>query len=180
MSEARKTALRIWTVGHSTRTAEEFVSLLREYSIELVADVRRYPGSRKFPHFNRDELRKLLADNGIRYVWFEDLGGRRYGKSASESPNVGLRSRGFRNYADYMLTDQFASALAKLMDVAHEARTTLMCAELLYWKCHRRLICDTLTAHGVSVTHILGHGRTREHTLTPEVRIEPGPVVVYR
>jgi len=158
--------LHIFTIGHSNLTFEQFAYLLKEYEIELVADVRRYPSSRKFPHFNRPVLSRLLAAENIGYLWLESLGGRRYTEKDSKSVNVGLKSIGFRNYADYMATDEFHRAFDELIKTAAQSHTAVMCAEKLYWKCHRRLLSDYLTARQIKVIHILDTGKTSEHKLT--------------
>jgi len=158
--------LRIFTIGHSNLPFEQFVSLLKEYEIRLVADIRRYPSSGKFPHFNRQTLCEMLAAENIDYLWLESLGGRRHTEKDNKSVNVGLKSIGFRNYADYMATDEFRRAVRELLSAAAQSRTAVMCAEKLYWKCHRRLLSDYLTAQHVKVVHILDPGKTTEHKLT--------------
>jgi len=158
--------LRIFTVGHSNLSFEEFVSLLKEHELGLVVDIRRYPSSRKFPHFNRPVLSELLAAENIDYIWLESLGGRRHTEKDSKSINVGLKSVGFRNYADYMATDEFRRAVDELLTTAAQSRTAVMCAEKLYWKCHRRLLSDYLTSRHIKVVHILDPGKTSEHKLT--------------
>ena len=158
--------LHIFTVGHSNLSFEQFSSLLKEHEIGLVADIRRYPSSRKFPHFNRPPLCELLAAENIDYLWLEALGGRRHEVQETDSVNVGLKSIGFRNYADYMATDEFRRAVDELLSAAANSRTAIMCAEKLYWKCHRRLLSDYLTARHVKVMHILDPGKTSEHKLT--------------
>jgi len=146
--------MTIYTVGHSTRTLDEFLRLLQQYSIRCVVDVRRFPSSKKFPHFNRDELEKSLPQNGIQYMWMESLGGRRHGKTDPHSPNIGLRSPAFRNYADYMQTEDFGKTISALMTVAKTCPTAIMCAERLYFRCHRMLISDYLKMTQVGVYHI--------------------------
>lgn len=163
--------LRIFTVGHSNLSFEQFSSLLKEYEIGLVADIRRYPSSRKFPHFNRPVLSELLAVENIDYLWLESLGGRRHTVKKDNSVNVGLKSIGFRSYADYMATDEFCRAVGDLLSAAAQSRTAIMCAEKLYWKCHRRLLSDYLTARHVKVVHILDPGKTSEHKLTHDAVI---------
>jgi uncharacterized protein (DUF488 family) len=155
----------ILTIGHSNLTFERFAYLLKEYEIELVADIRRYPSSRKFPHFNRTVLSRLLAEENINYLWFESLGGRRHTEKDIKSVNIGLKSLGFRNYADYMATEEFRRAVHDLLSAAAQSRTALMCAEKLYWKCHRRLLSDYMTTQQVKVVHILDPGRTLDHEL---------------
>jgi uncharacterized protein (DUF488 family) len=159
---------RIFTIGHSTRSIEEFLSLLRENGVEMVGDIRSFPSSRKFPHFGRDRLEERLGAESIGYEWFKDLGGFRK-KPDHESLNTGLSSPGFRNYADYMGTEPFRAAAAGLADKASKRRTTVMCAERLYWKCHRRILSDYLVAVlDIEVVHILEAGKTANHTLTKE------------
>jgi len=152
---------------------------LQEHGIEVVVDVRRYPSSRKFPQYNQRALAEALRKNGIEYVWMEELGGRRHGRTSSESLNRGLRSPGFRNYADHMLTPGFRSALERLVAVAARKRVAVMCAEKLYFRCHRMLLSDSLVAMGVSVIHIIEPGRVRPHELTPSARVVDGERVIY-
>lgn len=175
----RSTSLRVFTIGHSTRSSEAFLALLKENGVGVVADVRRYPSSRKFPHFNQGALRDFLEAQGISYVWFEALGGRRHGGKSENSPNSGLKSPGFRHYADYMMTEPFREAVERLLSVAQGAPTCVMCAERLYWKCHRRLLSDYLNAQGVEVVHILESGRLEPHKLTPGATIAEEGRVVY-
>lgn len=166
MKAGKNTTLRIFTIGHSNVSIEQFVSLLKEYRICLVADVRRYPSSQKFPHFNRQLLCTLLALEDIEYLWLEALGGRRHTEKNEESINIGLKSPGFRNYADHMTTDEFSLTVHKLLLVAAQRRTAIMCAEKCYWKCHRRLLADYLVAQGVEVVHVVGSGKLSAHKLT--------------
>jgi len=169
-TETKKTS-RIYTIGHSNLSFEQFSSLLKEHEIGLVADIRRYPSSRKFPHFNRPVLSGLLAAENIDYLWLESLGGRRDKVKETNSVNVGLKSIGFRNYADYMATGEFRRAVDNLLSEAAKARTAIMCAEKLYWKCHRRLLSDYLTARHVKVVHMLDPGKTSEHKLSQDAVI---------
>ena len=171
MKSGSEKTLRLFTVGHSNRSFEDFLLLLREFGIRVIADVRRYPSSRKFPHFNSEVLRKLLKAENIEYLWLEALGGRRHTGKNDKSPNAGLESPGFRNYADHMATDEFCAAIQKLLSVAGSATgaklpTAVMCAEKFYWKCHRRLLSDHLVAQGVEVVHIVEPGRVSAHKLT--------------
>jgi uncharacterized protein (DUF488 family) len=179
VTKGGSTAVRVFTIGHSNRPLDLFLTLLQEHEIGAVADVRRYPSSRKYPHFNQDALRASLGALDIRYVWFEALGGRRHGPLAQDSPNRGLTSPGFRNYADYMLTAAFQDACADLLSLCAEVPTALMCAERFYWKCHRRLLSDSLTAHGATVLHILEQGELRPHKITPGAVIRTNEGVVY-
>jgi uncharacterized protein (DUF488 family) len=160
-------ATELFTIGHSNRSLEDFLSLLKEFDVKTLADIRRFPNSRKFPHFNREELSQWLITEGIHYAWFEPLGGLRQSVGLEKSPNMGLETLGFRNYADYMMTDEFRKAVQELIVLCEESSTAMMCAEKFYWKCHRRLLSDFLTARGVLVKHILGHGDLKIHQLTP-------------
>jgi uncharacterized protein (DUF488 family) len=165
-------AVTIWTIGHSTRSLEDFLELLSAYSIEAVADVRRYPGSRRWPHFARDALDSALENRGLGYMWFPELGGRR--TPSRDSLNTAWRSAAFRGYADYMATEAFAEGLERLINLASGLRTAIMCAESLWWRCHRGLIADVLRWLGFEVIHILGPGSTASHPYTPAARIVGG------
>jgi len=175
---ARGFGLTIYTVGHSSRSIGEFLGLLCENGITLVVDVRRHPSSRKFPHFSRENLGRVLGECGIGYIWRgEALGGRLRGPRP-DSPNMGIRSPGFRAYADRMLTEEFQRALDELVELARSNRVAIMCAEALYFRCHRFLISDALLSRGVRVLHILGPGRVKEHKLTKFARVlGPGKVI---
>jgi len=179
MNASPEKSLKVFTVGHSNRSSEEFLSLLKEFEICVVADIRRYPSSRKFPHFNREVLLKLLSKQNMGYIWLEALGGRRHAGKNDKSPNAGLESLGFRNYADHMSTDEFRSAVKELLSTAATSRTAVMCAEKLYWKCHRRLLSDYLTAQGVEVKHIVEAGKLQPHRLTPGAVITADAAVIY-
>jgi uncharacterized protein (DUF488 family) len=162
----------VWTIGHSTRPLDEFLGLLSSHSIEAVADVRRYPGSRRWPHFARESLQIELDNRGVHYHWFPELGGRR--TPAPDSPNTAWRSAAFRGYADYMATEAFAEGLIRLVNLASGLRTAIMCAEAVWWRCHRGLIADVLRWLGFDVVHILGPGSTSSHPYTPAARIVGG------
>jgi uncharacterized protein (DUF488 family) len=149
--------MTIWTVGHSTLPIEAFLDILGHYGIEAIADVRRFPGSRRHPQFGEAALRESLASRGIGYRWLPALGGRR--KARADSPNTGWRNASFRGYADHIGTPEFAAGLAELLKLAEERRTAMMCAEVLWWRCHRALISDVLRIRGVEVVHI----QDREH-----------------
>ena len=164
----------LYTLGHSTRTLEEFLELLEEAKIALLADVRRYPSSRRHPHFSRESLHSSLEAAGIRYRHFEALGGRR--KASPESPNLGWRNESFRAYADYMQTSPFQDAVDTLL--ALPGPTAIVCAEAVPWRCHRNLISDELVRRGVEVLHILGPGSLSPHVLNPMARDE-GSYLVY-
>ena len=165
---------RIYTIGHSTRTLDELVSLLREHDITRLADIRRYPGSRRHPHFSRETLEQSLADRGIVYEHFEDLGGRR--SPAKNSRNSAWENDQFRGYADYMATPEFRSAVDRLLGSEHA--TVVMCAEAVPWRCHRNLLSDDLFRRGIEVVHILGSHSTGTHKLSKIARID-GDVVIY-
>jgi uncharacterized protein (DUF488 family) len=165
-------AVTIWTIGHSTRSLEEFLELLSASNIEAVADVRRYPGSRRWPHFARDSLDTALQNRGLVYMWFPELGGRR--TPSPDSSNTAWRSAAFRGYADYMATEAFAEGLERLINLASGLPTAIMCAESLWWRCHRGLIADVLRWLGFEVIHILGPGSTAHHPYTPAARIVGG------
>ena len=159
----------LYTVGHSTRTLDELIAALRAHSIQTLADIRSFPMSRRLPHFNRESLEQTLPKAGIRYRWKKELGGRRK-KIRDDSPNVALRSPSFRNYADYMLTEEFERGMAELIKLAEQSRTAYMCAERVYFRCHRMLVSDWLTAHGHEIFHIDGTGPVELHKVTPEAR----------
>lgn len=162
----------MWTVGHSTRPADDFIALLQAHDIQSLADVRRFPASRRHPHFSRENLERALAAHAIDYVWMPALGGRR--SPRPDSANTGWRVAAFRGYADYMETPEFADALAELLDVAFASRTAVMCAESLWWQCHRRLIADALLAVGHSVLHIQSRDDAVPHKLIPPAAIRDG------
>jgi uncharacterized protein (DUF488 family) len=168
----------LYTVGHSTRTLEDLVETLRAHAIGTLADIRAFPMSRRLPQFNRESLEKALPEAGIRYVGMKALGGYRK-KSREDSPNIGLRNQSFRNYADYMLTAEFGSAMAELVAVAEGSRTAYMCAERVYFRCHRMLVSDWLVARGHEVMHIEGTGPAKTHSLTAEARMVDGELI-YR
>jgi uncharacterized protein (DUF488 family) len=168
----------LYTIGHSTRTLDELIETLHAHSIARLADIRSFPRSRRLPHFNRESLEKTLPAAGIQYVWMKDLGGRRK-TIRHDSPNLALRNASFRNYADYMLTSEFQRAAADLIGLAGQSRTAYMCAERVYFHCHRMLVSDWLTAHGHEVFHIDGTAPSKPHQLLPEARVIDGKLV-YR
>jgi uncharacterized protein (DUF488 family) len=165
----------LWTIGHSNRELHDFIALLTGESIQSLVDVRRFPGSKRYPHFGRDSLSAALAAASITYFHFPDLGGRRSKRSPS-SPNVGWRVVAFAAYADYMLTDEFSQAFNELSAIATETRTAIMCAEALPWQCHRRLIADQFTARGWRVRDIVGPTSIQEHSLPPFATVTNGQV----
>lgn len=162
----------IWTIGHSTRTLEGFLGLLAEYRIEAVADVRRFPGSRRYPHFGQDALSETLPSHGITYQWLPKLGGRR--PVQPDSPNDAWRNASFRGYADYVASAEFAEGLDALLALARQQRTAMMCAEAVWWRCHRSLIADVLRVRGIEVIHIMDATHTTVHPYTSPARIVDG------
>src|SRR3954465_8778062 len=163
----------VYTIGHSTRTQEDFLALLRAHGIARLVDIRAFPMSKRHPQFNREAMQAWLAEAGVEYEWEKDLGGRR-GKSLEDSPNKGIRNDSFRNYADYMLTEPFAAAAGRVVAWAAEKPTAIMCAEAVYFHCHRMMVADYLTAHGHEVRHITDAKTPREHKATAEGRMVEG------
>ncbi|MDQ7842609.1 MAG: DUF488 domain-containing protein [Armatimonadota bacterium] len=168
--------LRVATVGHSTRTLDAFLELLRAQGVTCLVDVRVAPGSRRHPHFAREALARALEASGIRYLHIKDLGGWR--RPRPDSPHIGWRSEGFRGYADHMETPAFGRALDEVIALAASETVALMCAEAAPWRCHRQLIADALVARGVEVMHLLGPDQVRRHALTSFARLE-GTRVIY-
>jgi uncharacterized protein (DUF488 family) len=168
----------LYTIGHSTRTLDEFVGVLQAHSIQTLVDIRTFPMSRRLPHFNRELLEKSLPAAGVQYAWMKELGGRRK-KIRDDSPHVAIRSDSFRNYADYTLTEDFQRAIAELLKLADQSRTAYMCAEKLYFNCHRMIVSDWLVAHGHEVLHIDGAGPVKSHQLMAEARMIDGQLI-YR
>ncbi len=162
----------IWTIGHSTRSLEEFVAMLHSFNIQLIADIRSFPGSRKFPQFNKEALEISLPENKIQYVHIKDLGGRRKGNP--DSKNTGWRHIAFRSYADYMETDAFNDGRKELEKIALKKRTAYMCSEAVWWRCHRSMVSDYLKLHGWKVMHIMAIGKATEHPYTAPARIVNG------
>ena len=165
---------RIYTIGHSTRALDELIALLRDHGVTRLADIRRYPGSRRHPHFSREPLEQSLPAQGIEYHHFEDLGGRRTPRK--DSPNAAWENDQFRGYADYMDTPEFRAAIERLLD--SERPTAVMCAEAVPWRCHRNLLADDLVRRGIEVVHIVGPGSVNPHRLSKMARID-GDRVVY-
>ena len=161
---------RVWTIGHSTRTVEAFIALLHSQEIDRLADIRTIPQSRRHPHFGRDALASRLANEGIQYRHFPDLGGLR--KPRADSRNGAWRNASFRGYADHMQTPAFASAVDALLAFAGDGRLAAMCAEAVWWQCHRMLLADALAARGAEVQHILGEASVQPHRMTPFARVE--------
>lgn len=169
----------IFTIGHSTRSVEEFIALLREADSDLVVDVRRFPGSRRHPQFNAERLAAALAASGIGYRHVAALGGRRAAPSDHPSRHTLWREPGFRNYAGYAETPEFRAGLDELLQLARSARPTIMCAEAVWWRCHRRIITDYLLAAGIEVRHILGAAKIEPARLTEGAAIEPDGTILY-
>jgi len=165
----------LFTVGHGARSIEGFLSLLRGAGVQRLVDVRTAPGSRKHPHFGRDALEAAVQRAGIAYEWRKELGGWR--KPRPGSPHTALRSAGFRGYADHMDTEEFASALDRLMASAEGERVAIMCAESLWWRCHRRMIADALEAAGCEVLHLMEGGRLERHRPSEIARTVDGRLV---
>ncbi len=166
----------VWTIGHSTRTIDEFLAVLDAHRIEVVVDVRRFPGSRRLPHFQAEALEAALATHDMDYEWTPALGGRRRPDSAS--PNDGWRHPAFRAYADHVATEEFAAGLFELLMIAHGLRTVVMCSEVLWWRCHRRIISDVVTSLGGEVLHIRDAGAAERHRLAAPGRVVRG-VLTY-
>ena len=164
--------VKIWTVGHSTRSGEEFVEILKAHDVEVLVDVRTFPGSRRYPQFNRETLRESLAENGIDYRHEPRLGGRR--SPRADSHNTAWRNAQFRGYADHMETEEFKNGVRELLELAAEKRVAVMCAEAVWWRCHRSLISDYLKAEGHEVIHILDAKKTEEHPFTSAARVIDG------
>ena len=167
-----KNRIRIWTIGHSTRTAKEFEELVRAHHIKSIVDVRTYPMSRRFPHFNQKQLSEQLAQTGVGYHHIPALGGMR--KPLAKSKNTAWRNASFRGYADHMETEAFANGIKELLGVAAGSPTAFMCAESVWWKCHRSLIADHLKSKGHEVIHILTVDKTEVHPYTSAARIVDG------
>ena len=157
---------------------DELVSALHSHDIETLVDIRAFPISRRLPHFNRESLEHSLPAKGLRYVWIKDLGGYRKA-TRQDSPHTALRNASFRNYADYALTPEFQRAIGELLQIADASRTAYMCAERVYFRCHRMIVPDWLVAQGHEVFHIDGEGPTRPHKLFAEARLIDGQVI-YR
>ncbi|HTM40094.1 MAG TPA: DUF488 domain-containing protein [Terriglobales bacterium] len=168
----------VYTIGHSTRALQELIAALQAHGIRTLVDIRSFPMSRRLPHFNREALEQELQRAGMVYMWMKDLGGRRK-KQRDDSPNLALRNDSFRNYADYMLTEPFQHAVEELLRLAGQAPTAIMCAERVYFRCHRMLVSDYLVAHGHEVLHIDDTGPVRPHKLMAEARVVDGQLL-YR
>ena len=162
----------VWTIGHSTHSLEEFVAMLHSFQIQMLVDIRNFPGSRRYPHFNKDALEVSLPSHDIQYMHLKELGGRR--KPVENSVNKAWRNDAFRGYADYMQTNEFKSAITKLEATANKYRTAYMCSEAVWWSCHRSLVSDYLKWKGWTVMHIMGIDKATEHPYTKPARIVDG------
>jgi uncharacterized protein (DUF488 family) len=171
--------ITLYTIGHSTRSLEEFVDLILLHEISNLVDVRSMPGSTKFPHFNKEGLETELPKREIAYTWLEKLGGRRRGKKGVQSPNLGLESPAFRSFADYMAEDTFKEGILELLNIAGGPKTAYFCAEAVYWRCHRRLISDYVVLHGQEVLHIINYKEPLLHKLTPGATLTSSGDVIY-
>jgi len=165
----------IWSVGHGARPLEDFLETLRASDIKTLADIRSQPGSRRHPHFGANPLAAALGEIGVAYVHLPELGGRR--EPRAESPHRALRVAAFRGYADHMSSEEFARGYERLTSLARESRTAFMCAETLWWRCHRRLVADRLTVDGWTVTHLFAPGKSEPHVLWDAARIDNGNLV---
>ena len=161
--------LEVWTIGHSTHPIAEFIDELCSFEIKVLADVRSFPGSRRYPQFNQENLKPSLAEAAIDYQHFPELGGRR--RARPDSQNLAWRNESFRGYADYMETEDFRRGITRLLDAARTRRTAIMCSEAVWWRCHRSLISDYLKAKGIEVNHIMGAGKSKPHPFTSAARI---------
>ena len=164
--------ISLWTIGHSTLSIEDFISKLRSFEIQVLVDVRSYPGSRRYPHFNREQFNVSLADTGISYEHFPELGGRR--RARPDSLNMTWRNESFRGYADYMETNEFRAGIDRLLNLATTQRTAIMCSEAVWWRCHRSLISDYLKVKGIEVNHIMSIGKAEPHPFTSAAGIVNG------
>lgn len=162
----------IWTIGHSTHTLEELVEMLNSFQIKMLLDIRSYPGSRKYPHFNKQALEVSIPEHHIQYLHLKKLGGRR--KTNKDSKNTAWRHLAFRAYADYMETEEFHEGIEELQEIAIKQRTAYMCSEAVWWRCHRSMVSDYLKAHGWQVMHIMSTKKAEEHPYTAPARIVDG------
>jgi uncharacterized protein (DUF488 family) len=176
LPESHDRAKLVFTIGHSTHPIEHFLELLGAHRIALVADVRSFPSSRRWPQFNQDALAESLRRAGIEYQWFQSLGGRRHGVRP-DSPHIAWEHPAFRSYADYTDSAEFEAGLAELTQMAARVRAAYMCSEGLWWRCHRRIISDNLVVRGWKVEHVLPNGKLSAHALAPFARIADGRII---
>jgi len=171
--------MRIWTIGHSTRPIDDFISLLERNGIKILADVRTLPGSKRHPQFNKEALAESLSARGMRYEHFPELGGRR--KPKPDSRNTAWRNASFRGYADHMETEEFRKGVERLLVLAGETGpAAIMCAEAVWWRCHRSLVSDCLKSRGIEVMHILDANKTQPHPFTSAAHIVDGKLSYAR
>lgn len=170
------TQFEIYTIGHSTHPIETFLGLLGTHEIRTLVDVRSFPGSRRWPQFNQDELQRSVEQAGIDYRWLKSLGGRRH-STRVDSPHVAWENRAFRSYADYADGPEFAAGLEELLRIAITARSAIMCSEGLWWRCHRRIVSDYLTARGWNVQHIMPDGKLAAHALSDFASVDRGHII---
>lgn len=163
---------KIWTIGHSTRAETEFIEILESFHIQVLADVRSFPGSKKFPHFNKEQLATALDAHSTEYIHLPELGGRR--KPAKDSKNTVWKNEAFRGYADYMETESFKNGIDKLTEIANCKNTVYMCSETVWWKCHRSMISDYLKSKNWEVLHIMGINKAELHPFTSPARVIQG------
>ena len=168
-------ATKIYTIGHTNHSIDEFTARLGQHGIEALVDIRRFPASSRLPHFNKPDLAKALAKHDIEYVWLESLGGHRQ-EALPDSPNFGLKEESFRNYADHMLTESFRAGADQLLEMAKNKTTAIMCAEKSFQDCHRQLTSDFLVANGGIVQHILADGTLEPHKLHELAKLEENKV----
>ena len=179
MNDHLKNDISIYTFGHSNRSWEDFIALLEGFAIRTVADIRSLPGSKNFRTLIVKMWEKHYLTRELINVWLPKLGGLRRVRKGFESPNIGLTNPGFRAYADYMAASAFQEGMKELLILASESTTAIMCAEALYWRCHRKLVSDYLMAHGIEVQHILGLNKLMPHTMTHGAAITPEGHVLY-
>lgn len=169
----------LYTIGHSDRSLEDFLAILKEHDIQSLVDIRSLPGSNKFPYFNSENLAGVVSENGMNYFWLPKLGGLRRTRKEFPSRNTGLTSPSFRSYADYMSTEDFREGVGELIEIASNSTTAYMCAEAVYWRCHRRLLSDYLVAQGLDVIHILGLKQVSTHQMTPGAQVTSEGLIIY-
>ena len=168
---------QVWTIGHSTHPFDEFINMLQSFNIEMIVDIRSFPGSRKFPQYNKETLIETLPANGIEYLHLLALGGRR--KVLPDSINSNWRNPSFQGYADYMQTSEFEAGIKELEILAQQKRVAYMCSEAVWWRCHRSMVSDYLKLEGWKVMHIMGIGKETEHPYTSPANVEDGELTYH-
>lgn len=177
MADNTSNSKTLWTIGHSTHSIELFTNILKAYNIQVIADIRRHPGSRKYPQFDQDALIVSLASHHIHYTYIPELAGRR--KARPDSANTVWRNQSFRGYADYMETSDFLQGIRALTTLASEYRTAIMCAESVWWKCHRSMVADYMKSIGWTVIHIINEKQNKIHPYTSAANIESGRLTYH-